>query len=586
VIFLVLNTSKYTIKSNNDNSISLNDNWTISYNDNSTQSQISLPYNINNKTGEIINIYTTLPPKLYSVEALTLTVYQKSVWIYIDNEQIYEHVFNPSFLNNNPPGTGNVTVILPDNSQNKQLHIKYRIENSFSESFIMPPKIVNGAITQSALSGNNIVIFACMVSFLFIALLLFLMFLMKFRSGINHTANLSLSLIFAAIAIWVLCYNKLTDILINNWQLIHELEYLSLYILPFSIWNYISCGWKSNSNLVKIMRNLMGMFFVVILIMRLIFNIDYSSTLTIFHFLILINVILLIKELSTNFKSKKVSYKTFSFGIFISLFSAILALFQQYFLKGQLYLSVAFTAMIAIAGVLMVISVFCLANETLSDKFSDTFMKNLVYEHKRYEAIFQNTKDIFFDWDTKTDTAYISSNFEKYFGFPPKTSDFKSFFMTDISEISLPDDFDNIIENLKSHQKNEHIECSFRDYNGNIKWFLMNLTTNLNHMGEQTHIIGIIQDITEQKQLKKEFSAQIQYNHISKKMYDNVLEADLSENILLGEGIEELYKTLNIPTNSNYDQTIFAIKTKLTHPDYSEEYGEALSRERILSLFE
>lgn len=585
-LFLISNTLTYTVTPKDDASLILNNNWSISFNGDSSRSSISLPYDRVNNSGERFDLYTTLPKRIHSVDALSITVFQKSVWIYVDGKLIYEHEFIPKALNPNPPGSGNVTVILPADSSGKELHIQYRTEISSGQSFLMPPRIVNGAVSHTVFSGNNILIFACMVSFLFVALLLFVMSVVKRHSSGDSLANLSLSLVFTSIAVWVLCYNRLTDVIINNWSFVHELEYLSLYIVPFSIWNYMVRGWNSHSRLVKVMRNLMGLFYVGVLCLRLLFSIDYSQILTFFHILILINIVLFFIEFISGFRVRQFSYKVFAVGICTILFSAVLALIQQYFLKGELYLSLVFTLITAIAGVLMIISVFCIANENLSDQFSNTFMTNLLYEHKRYETILQNTGDIFFDWDTITDTAYISSGFEKYFGISPTTDNFGKFLCTEINGLTMPDNFLEILHNLKMNSENAHIECMFNHPAGYVKWFFMDLTSSLDHTGERTHIIGIIQDISEQRNLEKQYHAQIQYNHIATKMYDNVLEADLSTNILLGANSEALCTLLQIPVNSTYDETISAIKEKLSHPDYSDEYGEALSRERILSLYE
>lgn len=74
-------------------------------------------------------------------------------------------------------------------------------------------------------------------------------------------------------------------------------------------------------------------------------------------------------------------------------------------------------------------------------------------------------------------------------------------------------------------------------------------------------------------------------SHISTVLFDNVLDADISNNRLIGANCEPLTKLLGIDRNSSYSSTITAISNKLTHPDFADIYKNTLLPENILKHY-
>lgn len=583
---LLWSTHGYHIKQQDQMSFRLQDGWVLVSDQRETKTGISLPMKTTQQSPKIMDFYYTLPPKIYPVEALTLTVFQKSVWIYVDNRLLYQYEFLPTILHSNDPGDSKVTVTLPADSQGKELHIRYRRDNVADVSYIQPPEIVDGTMAKAPLHSSEIIIWAAMSAFLFTALLLVVKFFLQYRSRSRNYSDLALSFLFITTATWVLTYNKLINHIGINWVMAHTLEYLSFYAIPYALWSYISMSWNSHSKVGNFMRSAMGLFLSFAIGIKILFQVDFVALLSFFHMLFVINIILLMRELTRGFINKPFSYKLFAVGMWINIAASILALIQQYFLRGQIYLSVFFASGLVLGGVLQVLSVLCLGNEDMNMRFHTTFMQNLNNEYSRYETIFCNTGDVFIDWDSEHDTAYLSYNFEEYFGITRKHHDFTEFFRSSIRLLSISGDFTNAIKFLQDDSEHEHLECSFRHPQEGVKWFSLDLFSSLNSDGKKTHIIGLIKDITAQKQLQSEYAVQIQFNHISKQMYNNILEADMTQNLLLGENCKNLVALLELEGNYSYDDTIHAIQTKLTHPDYVDAYGQALSRMRILSLFE
>lgn len=69
-------------------------------------------------------------------------------------------------------------------------------------------------------------------------------------------------------------------------------------------------------------------------------------------------------------------------------------------------------------------------------------------------------------------------------------------------------------------------------------------------------------------------------------MFDNVLEADMTNDCLIGENAEKLTGLLHIPVTSSYSETIDAISREMVDENYSEEYRRILSVANVLKTLE
>ena len=76
------------------------------------------------------------------------------------------------------------------------------------------------------------------------------------------------------------------------------------------------------------------------------------------------------------------------------------------------------------------------------------------------------------------------------------------------------------------------------------------------------------------------------FEHLSSSYFDNVLEADITNDRLIGENSKKLTQLLNIPYDSSYSKTIEEISVQLVSPEFSETYRKVLSSENVLKTFE
>lgn len=74
----------------------------------------------------------------------------------------------------------------------------------------------------------------------------------------------------------------------------------------------------------------------------------------------------------------------------------------------------------------------------------------------------------------------------------------------------------------------------------------------------------------------------VSLEHVNNVLFDNILEADITNDQLIGENAAKLTQLLNNPKTSSYSQTIDTISRKLVDKKFSEEYRKTLSIENIL----
>jgi len=71
---------------------------------------------------------------------------------------------------------------------------------------------------------------------------------------------------------------------------------------------------------------------------------------------------------------------------------------------------------------------------------------------------------------------------------------------------------------------------------------------------------------------------------VSYGLFDNVLEADITENKIMGKNALKLASRLGLDGNDNYDEIIAAIAAQMVRKDFSDEYKQRFSRKIIIDL--
>lgn len=119
---------------------------------------------------------------------------------------------------------------------------------------------------------------------------------------------------------------------------------------------------------------------------------------------------------------------------------------------------------------------------------------------ERHEIIMNQTTDIIFEWDMKKDTLYFSNNWKKKYGYNPISNEIST--TIPFSSHIHPDDihkFVTIMEDSSHGIPYSETEFRIEDCSGSYVWNRIRATTQFNDNHQPIKAVGIIMDITGEK---------------------------------------------------------------------------------------
>lgn len=568
--------------------ISFSDGWAV-YADGKLEAEnVTLPYFVENENAKIIDIYNTIPNITnYQVTALQFLVFQKDIKVFVDEKQIYENVFKPTILNKTVPGSITNVVTLPYESAGKQIHIQIDRVVMADKGPVSTIKLIDGAVKSYNRVQDNNVLLVLMVSLASMGVLALFVSLLFHRSWINIASLLCLSIVLISISVWTLCNSRMIELFTTNRVLMHNLEYISFYSMPLALVSFVKHNWKVTSKTIKFARNLSFGFVICTLALKVFLNIDFFVFLTLFHLLVPVIIFTLVAEIVFYYTKRKRSFKVLCAGFIILAVSVVLDLVNFYSRSSAVDSSAnIFIFGLVALSVSSILSFILATKEKWDDSFNFITQTNLAAEHRRYEMLITNTKDIFMDWKLADGTVYFSNRFEEYFGVKPFTHNVVENTKKMLSFVEFDKDIFTVYDLVAKGSSEERVVGHFIAPDKTTRWFENIITSIIDSEGKPINIIGIIRDITKERTLADSYASQSEYMQINKELYDNILEADITENIVIGDNGAQLMKSLGLHKKASFSETVKAVSQKLTHEDFKDEYVEILSRERMLSLFE
>lgn len=145
-------------------------------------------------------------------------------------------------------------------------------------------------------------------------------------------------------------------------------------------------------------------------------------------------------------------------------------------------------------------------NETVLGIMLDTTeIENTIEELEstldRHRTIMNQTSDILFEWDVKTDVIFCSSHWQEKFGYElqcHKPAD------SNHSENLHPDDLrkaEKLLQEAQAGNPYLTTELRIRDKSGSYLWCRIRVSNQFDEKGKLAKVIGIIQDIDEEKRM-------------------------------------------------------------------------------------
>lgn len=217
----------------------INDGWTVRYND-----EVIVTDNItelffgNVKKGAVLEAERKLP-ECYEVEAPTLSFYSihSKVEVYLDDELYYEYG-EPYYSQGRMLGYGFHYIVLPKETEGKNLKILYRMseDNSFSNYYNI--KIVDGyRIQNHQLNQSKFSLFTSL--FLIVCgLLLFCVIIVTGGQKNLVMEIICIAALSTSIGLWTMCNRNIYNLLTDNLRNKVFIEYLSLYMITIPFLGY------------------------------------------------------------------------------------------------------------------------------------------------------------------------------------------------------------------------------------------------------------------------------------------------------------------------------------------------------------
>lgn len=572
--------------------LNFNNRWNVVSDGATVATDVSLPYSIGDADADFVDIYTTIPELRFPIDAISFSVFQKNVWVYVDDKLLYEHVAKQSLNNKSPVGSGKVITALPVDSVGKQLHIRFEVVVKSDTGPIPNIMVVDGSDISFSIINKHEPLFALLVSLVSQGLLLLLGAFAYYFMRTYFTTNLGfdsiayLAIFNVSIACWALCNTKFITIFTDNWSFIHNLEYISFFIFPASIWSFMSHNWSSASKRVRFMSYIMSAFFFITITSKMFLNIDFFVFLKLFHILSILNVIIFAIEAVSGFRSTIVSLKIFCSGFCaLAVFSAI-DIIRYYTTFTSDSTANLFVVGIVIMTVCLLFSLVFSIKEHLQESYALKNKRDISIIQRRYEILSQNSNDIFFDWDMTNRSVFFTNKYKEYFGIDLKNLDFASNMAESLTDNEDKNDLLNLFKRIEDSSPFEEIQKRFVDVYGVERWFRISITTIFDELKNPVRAIGIFKDVTQTISLEKTLKLQQEYIDLNQELFDFILDADITKDVLIGDSCAQLTSFLGLSSTCSYTTMLNTACEKLVHPDYQEEFMEELSRAKLFLLHE
>lgn len=378
---IILSSLAYTssTQKQDSGSVYLRAGWDIYFDGEQEATTAELPYQINDTETTVVDLYNTLPKTPFEISVLTFNFYQKNVFVYVEEQLIYEQKFQPKQTNAETPGSGKLFVYLPDDFEGKTIHIQLERVVLQDASSLGTVDIINGMVNARLfIPGDNMLFFV--IATIFLIGIILLLISAAFKSvGVKTSPLVMLALFAISASLWFMCNSKIFQFFTDNLVLMHNLEYLSFYLMPVTLWAFLHLNWDSRSKAtVPILMVMLG-FFTIAITLKFLGICDMFRLLNIFHILVVINAIVFICFELRNFKQKTLSLKLFYVGIgffFIGGFTDLMI-----FYIGSSSESIASNLVLGILlmGVCIMFSYVFSSKDRLKEHIESDMYKTLAY---------------------------------------------------------------------------------------------------------------------------------------------------------------------------------------------------------------
>ena len=228
------------------------------------QTNVTLPYDLGLEVGVRYSASTKIPLLAENQDTLLLRASMQDLWVYLDDQLVYEHVQPESLSLHMPPSSLWVLVDIPEDSIGKMLRIEY----------ISKVDAFSGVINEIHLDRKAMILHDLFVSQSFgfaVFLLLALLGIISIGTSFAFKNAQDLRLFYLGFmsitsGIWILAEARLLQYFIGNRFILGSLAYLMVPIIAFFFALYIKDAIITQEKSKKHLKYLAYLFLAIVLI--------------------------------------------------------------------------------------------------------------------------------------------------------------------------------------------------------------------------------------------------------------------------------------------------------------------------------
>ncbi|MEG1858691.1 MAG: hypothetical protein RR216_08085, partial [Pseudoflavonifractor sp.] len=310
---------------------------------------------------------------------LTTTTYQKNLSVYVEDRLIYTSVVPPVRNAADTPGSGKVAISLPPDSAGQTIRMEYE-HVILSDGGPVPTITLQDGVGKPFLMipNGNYLFFIVSAIFL-VGVVLLLLSVALVGIGVKLAPILYLAIFYLSSSMWIMCNSKIFQFFTDNLVLMHNLEYMSFYLLPLALWSFLWSNWHCYPKISACILTVTGTFFALAITLKAFGILDFYYLLPVFHVLLALSIATFAVVAVMVFRGRDFSLKLFFLGFAQLCFCGLVDLVRYYTVFTPESMAGFFVSGVLLMGVFILSSFLFSTRDRLRDSIEREMYKTLAF---------------------------------------------------------------------------------------------------------------------------------------------------------------------------------------------------------------
>lgn len=343
----------------------LNEGWNVTLHGKTTRNVTLTDFHIQDFVrGDTIILETVIPPELDSDYTIHPLVWLCVIEAYVDDQMIFSYG-RENYEKNKFVGSGVFSIELPDHAAGKVLKIKLTANEDYPVTTFIPIRCTRNNNFFSIFFRNELIFIFISFTLISVGILMSVFgLILVFRTG-NFYRMLFIGLFSLLMGLWTMCFNRISQFVTGEYYYSTLIEYFSLFLapIPFALLVLSCCRNQKEWRINMLKWNVFVFTFcdIVFFILHALNVARLPKTLSIFHMLCAVCIVLIIIPGFVGIKIVKKSEKLMRLSLIILSISLMLDLIRfnldKYIFPSE---NTAVSSFLPV-GIFLVVMVFCLS---------------------------------------------------------------------------------------------------------------------------------------------------------------------------------------------------------------------------------